>query len=321
MIYATSRRTVLCGAGAVAGAAFSTAALAALHRPVLARVIVDNDFAGDPDGLVALAHQLASRSSRCVLITTSTLDPGLASAGGLAPRFTAAQGAEFARELMAQMEGAAVACPVVAGSEQTGSAGVSAAARAIVAEAMRDDPLPLLFACGGPLTNLAQALRLEPRIAARMALVWLGGDSYPQGGAEYNLSTDIEAARFVIEQTGIPLWQVPMPTYSQCLMSIEDIERNIRPLSPTTEWLCARYDKLPPFVKLGGTISFGDSALVLLTSISAASSHAHDRNARRILADARYGDEIPGRTIRVYDTLDVRLLFSDFVAAMHPGKA
>lgn len=103
VIYATSRRTVLCGAGAIAGAAFSTAAPGALHRPALARVIVDNDFAGDPDGLVALAHQLASRSSRCVLITTSTLDRGLASRGGLDPRSTAAQGAEFARELMACM--------------------------------------------------------------------------------------------------------------------------------------------------------------------------------------------------------------------------
>jgi len=32
-----------------------------------ARIIIDNDFAGDPDGLIALAHQLATQAARPVL--------------------------------------------------------------------------------------------------------------------------------------------------------------------------------------------------------------------------------------------------------------
>lgn len=305
------------------GAAIPGTAFAAVRREPLARVIVDNDFAGDPDGLIALAHQVASRSSRCVLITSSTLDRRFAAMGGLDPDTTAALGAKAARDLLARM-GRSDLCPVLAGSEspgpvsgpESGPKGGTQAAQAIVAEAMRDDPLPLFFACGGPLTNLAQALRIEPRIAARMTLVWLGGDGYPGGGDEYNLSADLAAARYVIERSGIALWQIPMPIYAQCQISIADFEVNVRDISATTQWLYERYAALPPFVKLGGTIGCGDSALVLLTAISAATSRSRTQTARRILDDARYGDEIPGRTIRVIEELDVRLLLSDFVAAM-----
>ena len=39
------------------------------------RVVVDNDFAGDPDGILALAHHLLSPSNRVVAITSSFLNP------------------------------------------------------------------------------------------------------------------------------------------------------------------------------------------------------------------------------------------------------
>ena len=41
-----------------------------------------------------------------------------------------------------------------------------------------------------------------------------------------------------------------------------------------------------------------------------------DQPARRILADGRYGEAIPGRMLRVYETLDARLTFEDFLALM-----
>jgi hypothetical protein len=83
------RRTFLAGITAIP-------ATAALGKPALGkafdgiaqqascRVIVDNDFAGDPDGLVALAHQLLSPKARTVLVTTSALDAKLAGLGGRA---------------------------------------------------------------------------------------------------------------------------------------------------------------------------------------------------------------------------------------------
>jgi purine nucleosidase len=39
------------------------------------RVIVDNDYQGDPDGLVALAHHLLSPANRVTAVTSSFLNP------------------------------------------------------------------------------------------------------------------------------------------------------------------------------------------------------------------------------------------------------
>jgi purine nucleosidase len=45
------------------------------------RVVVDNDWAGDPDGLVALAHHLLSPTNRVVAVTGSFLNPAFGPLG------------------------------------------------------------------------------------------------------------------------------------------------------------------------------------------------------------------------------------------------
>jgi hypothetical protein len=92
--------------------------------------------------------------------------------------------------------------------------------------------------------------------------------------------------------------------------------RDIRPLSPLADWLYARYTRLPPFVELGGTITLGDSPLVLLTALSADSSRFATMSARRVLAKGTYGAAVPGRTVRVYQQLDARLAIADFAACL-----
>jgi hypothetical protein len=193
---------------------------------------------------------------------------------------------------------------------------VTQAAHAIVEEAMRSDPLPLFVACGGPLTNVAAALRLEPKIAKQLTLVWVGGGGYPAGGKEYNLETDMAAARQIMERSDVPLWQIPETAYRQFQISVAEMTRDIRPLSPLAEWLYARYTRLPPFVELGGTITLGDSPLVVLTALSADSSSFTTMHARRLLAKGNYGAAIPGRTVRVYQQLDARLAIADFAACV-----
>jgi hypothetical protein len=308
-----TRRAFVCAAGAFAATAGFGAA--PLREATLARVIVDNDFAGDPDGLVALAHQLLAPRARCVLVTTSALDPELARLGGLPAGATAAAGRTAAMELLAQM---GRSLPVFAGAERFGADAhnVSGAARAIVAEAMRDDPLPLFVACGGPLTNVAAALRLQPAIANRMTLVWIGGGGYPEGGREYNLATDPAAARQVVEGSGVPLWQVPETAYRQLQVSMAELLADIRPISPLAAWLCDRYETLPPFVRLAGAIGWGDGALPLLTAVSAESSSFHERPAASIAADFRYGRPVANRRVRVYDRLDARLALADLTARL-----
>lgn len=317
-----SRRHFLGSAGIGLAWLHATPGLArgfkAIPQKASARVIIDNDFAGDPDGLVALAHQLLSPKTKVPLITASALNPKFIEPH-LAGR-SAAAGQDITRELIRRL-GITTSPSVEAGAE-TLTLEPSAAARAIVAEAMRDVPQPLFLTCGGPLTNIAAALKLEPAIAKRMTLIWIGGGGYPSGGWEYNLATDIKAARLVIEESAVPLWQIPQPAYRQLQYSIAEMAADMRSISPFSRWLYDRFTSPPDFVDLGGTWPMGDSPLVLLTALTAESSRFVDRPARRITNEASYGEEIAGRSVRVFEQIDTRLVMADFLAQLrlHSGK-
>ena len=278
-----------------------------------ARVIVDNDFAGDPDGLVALAHQLLAPKTRVTLLTSSLLDPKF-SAAEFPKGDTATAGAKVARELIQRLGVPFV--PVAAGHDRLGVKTPSDAARAIVAEAMRYDKLPLFFTCGGPLTNLAEALALEPRIASRMTLVWIGGGAYPSGAWEYNLNVDVNSARAIIERSKMPVWQVPQPTYRQMQISVAELAADMRTVSPFGAWLYDRFTTPPDFIDVGGAWPMGDTPLVLATALPTESSVIRDVPARRIKDDCTYGEEIAGRTVRVFETVDVRLQWQDFLGRL-----
>lgn len=314
-----SRRAMLGQAGlAGLAAAWPAGLLAAGERFIpqrpSARIIIDNDFAGDPDGLVALAHQLLTPKTRTTLITSSALDARLTGDGTVGA--TAAAGRDIAVELMRR--GGFTPVEVLAGSETpgAGAAQISAAAHGIVAEAMRDDPLPLFITCGGPLTNVAAALRLEPAIARRATLVWIGGGRYPEGGWEYNLNADVAAARQVIEESALPVWQIPQSAYRLMQISNAELRVRMRSISPFGRWLYDRFTSPPSFIDVGGSWPLGDSPLVLLTAISAESSLFRDQDARRIMPDGRYGEGMTGRRLRVFETVDARLTFEDFLALM-----
>jgi len=312
----TSRREVLftmSAAGCFLPALANAASGRLIPQKPSARVIVDNDFAGDPDGLAALIHQMLTPKTRVTLVTASALNPLLVGDGASAGK-TAAAGADLARELIERARFSSP--PPVMGGAEDFALDPSPAAEAIVNEAMRDDALPLYLTCGGPLTNVAAALRLEPAIADRMTLVWIGGGAYPEGAPEYNLETDIPAARAVIENSHLPIWQIPKQAYRQAQYSIAELTADMRPISSFTKWLYDRFTAPPEFVELGGAWPLGDSPLVLLTAISDESSRYADITARRIEPDLSYGDEIAGRFIRVYEDLDVRLMFGDFLALL-----
>lgn len=284
------------------------------QRPAL-RVIVDNDFAGDPDGLFALAHQWLSPGARTVLVTTSALNARLAALAGMPAGRTAEIGRELALQLAAAA-GIADPCPVLTGAEAfgTGPASVSAAAHAIVAEAERDDALPLVVACGGPLTNVAAALRLSPRIASRLSVVWIGGSLQAGSEPEYNLATDLDAARQALLQPGLHMRVVPRETYRQLAVSVAELGSDLRPLQPLGHWLYGRYLSLPPFVQLGPTVTLGDSALLALALLQ---PQAPQRNApvRDLLAAAGdRGAPAHGREVALCEHIDVRGLFADMWA-------
>jgi purine nucleosidase len=261
-----------------------------LRLAVQSRVVVDNDWAGDPDGLVALAHHLLSPANRVDAVTSSFINPVFGVPAG------AADGAALARELV-DLVGATV--PVMVGSEGPSAAG-SDAADAIVAEALRDDPLPLFVVCGGPLTNVAQALWQAPRIAERFTLVWIGGALDP-GADEYNRDTDPRAAEFVLATPGLHLWQFPLETYRRCAYSVAELEADLGGSGAVGAWLWQRFVELPlpDFVQLGGVWPLGDSPPVLVTALDDASS------AYRATSNGR-----------LYTDVDVRLLVGDLLAKL-----
>ena len=299
------------------------------------RVVVDNDFGGDPDGMVQLAHHALSPSVDLRLVIGSHLRPG----DPFDPSdHTADNAAALAREVL-ELAGR-TDVPVLAGSNvglaDPGTPIRSAAAEALVAEAMREDVDTPLFVCAGAgLTEVASAWLLEPRIAERLTLVWIGGPEHPglavpPPGAmpvEYNLLIDVTAGSVVFGQSAIPIWQVPRDAYRQTLMSFAELELRMAPRGPLGARLFAALDQVRTMAAghgfdIGETYVMGDSPLVLLTALQSSfepdpSSSRHVvRDTPGIGPDGQYRAAAGARPMRIYTHLDNRLMFEDLFAKL-----
>ncbi len=79
----------------------------------------------------------------------------------------------------------------------------------------------------GPLTDIAVAIREDGSIIENLTVIWTGGAKYPDGGWEYNLFNDIEAANYVIS-SGVRLIMIPKDVY-QCLnVPFSELYLNLR---------------------------------------------------------------------------------------------
>lgn len=259
------------------------------------RVVLDNDWAGDPDGLVALAHHLLSPSNDVRVVTSSPLNAVFGS-----PEGTAARGKALAAAVI-DLTGMPVGT-VLSGPDQPfeGRSRDNAAADAIVAEARREDDLPLYLVCGGPLTNIADALAAWPGLADRAVLVWVGGTFAP-GAWEYNRATDEKAAAFVLE-TGIPMIEFPLESYAAARVPVAALEHGLVAAGSIGEWLWQRFVELPlpAEVSLGEVWALGDSLPLLVTALG--------RSAFEELS------AVPGR--RAVSDGDVRLIVDDLFAKL-----
>ena len=160
------------------------------------RVIVDNDFAGDPDGLVSLAHVLLTDDVRVELITCTPVDPGLAHLAGVDASATGVARRAECAALCSRCWARPIttSSPAPRTSPPADDRRLPRARSSTLCLAESDVPLAIL--CGGPLTNVAAALALEPRIRERAILVWIGGSLHD--APEYNRDTDAAAAASVL---------------------------------------------------------------------------------------------------------------------------
>jgi hypothetical protein len=336
-------RRRLMGAAAVAATAFASP-LAAKVRPFAnsfgprSRVIYVNDIAGDPDGRFATVHMALS--------TTSQLRGIVGTAATFLPDEGPEAAAALAREMLGLM---GLKVPVHVGS--AGKFGkdhtprMSAGVQAIIDEAMRTDTsLPLFIAVGGGLTEVASAIKLEPRVAERARLVWIGGGSWPEGATrEYNFMLDPDAAQFVFNETRIPIWTIPQAVYATCVISMSELQAYVAPHGKIGRWLYEKqvaypgeFSKRIPKefnIKLntGETWTLGDSPLAVLTSLGdwvpdfdgktvnfdkTGAGHYDEVICPTLNADGTFTPRAEGRKIRIYKDIDTRLMFGDFFAKL-----
>ena len=296
-----------------------------------ARVIIDNDFSGDPDDLYQLVHHLLSPGVDIRAVVASRLRDG----DPFDPSGRAAENAEtIVRDVFGRM-GLLSTDVIHRGSNEaladTATPRPSAAVDAIIAEAMRDDVAsPLYYVAGGGLTDLASALLTEPAIAQRMTLIWIGGEEHeglavPPPNAmetEYNLLIDVVAGQVVFGHSAIPIWQVPRDVYRQCLVSDAELRRRVATAGPLGRYL---YDEIAAIVEMAGsflggaseTYALGDSPLVLLTALQSlfepdpSSSRYVERPTPALDDRGSYVPVAGARPMRVYTQVDTRLMFED----------
>ncbi|MCW3080628.1 nucleoside hydrolase [Segetibacter sp.] len=300
------------------------------------RVIIDNDFSGDPDGLFQLVHHLLSPSVDVRAIIGSHLN---VRDGFDNSKTQADNAAKQARQLV-KLVRPKFNVPVIAGSNigmaNDSTPVKSEAVQFIIKEALRTDTKdPLYVVCGAGLTEIASALLTRPEIAEKITLVWIGGAEYIDlafpppnySSPEYNLNIDINAGKVIFNKSSVALWQVPRNAYRQCLLSYAQLIFNVKSKGEVGKYLAGKIEdvmkRISKFgLNIGETYVLGDSPLVLLTALQSSfeadpsSSKYVIKMAPKINDRGDYEFNEKGRNIRVYDWLDTNLMFNDFFAKL-----
>jgi purine nucleosidase len=114
----------------------------------------------------------------------------------------------------------------------------------------------------GPLTNIAMAIRKEPKFAkAVKELVIMGGAIQENGNmtplAEFNIYVDPHAAHIVFH-SGIPITLIPLDVTHKCLLKREHVARLMKINSPITQFI---EDAIDVYLKFSHDRGFAGSAL------------------------------------------------------------
>ena len=283
------------------------------------RMIVDTDCKNEADDQFALAHHLMTPMLEVKGIIAAHFEKGRPDLRG---KTMMASYDEI--NLMLDLMELRGAYPVLKGcadalpDEHTFVE--SEGARFIVEEAMKDDPKPLFVALQGAITDLASALLMEPKIKDRLTAIWIGGDQYPEGGDEFNLKQDIAAAN-VVFGSGAEVWQVPKNVYKLMNISLAELQARVYPCGKVGKYLVEQMAALNdacgdyPWPH-GETWCIGDQPTVGVLLEDKERQNYTMRKAPRVREDCTYEPREDGREIRVYDTIDARLILEDFYAKL-----
>jgi purine nucleosidase len=103
-------------------------------------------------------------------------------------------------------------------------------------QTLMNAPTPLTLVAIGPLTNIALALRTEPRIKAHIERIVLMAGAFSTPQVEYNVKRDPVAAQIVF-QSGVPILAAGLEVTTPCKLRPDDLDRLRLAQSPAAHFL------------------------------------------------------------------------------------
>ncbi|NOT05033.1 MAG: nucleoside hydrolase [Anaerolineales bacterium] len=108
-------------------------------------------------------------------------------------------------------------------------------------EKIMSNPGEISIVAIGPLTNIAVAIRKEPRIVENVKEIFIMGGAIRHEGnttplAEFNTYVDPHAAHIVFH-SGMPIILTPLDVTYDCILTHQDVERLLRIDSPLTKFI------------------------------------------------------------------------------------
>lgn len=197
----------------------------------------------------------------------------------------------------------------------------SPAARDLVARAMArpEGSAPLFVVAIGAITNVVSALHMEPAIAKKIHIVWLGGRPLHDITAnEFNLSGDMNASRELFE-IDVPLTLVPCAgVASHLTTTIPELER----------WIGGKNDLCDALIKLlyevgvnvpgGSRVIWDISAVARLVNPKWAHVIAEHRPI--LSAEGNWSRSADRPPFLVVDQLDRNAIFGDLFTKLAAFK-
>ena len=172
----------------------------------------------------------------------------------------------------------------------------------------------------GPLTNVASALLLEPRIENKISVIWNGGGLYPDGGPEFNLVNDIVAAN-VVFSSKVELSQVPTKTYGLPRVSLAELQTKVLPYGEIGNFLFHMTLDFFEEMKNEATWPRPESLDICDETVIALLMEEHRycytlHKAPFIGDDMFYRGSDENRPIKVFDEIDARYVLEDLFAKL-----
>lgn len=276
------------------------------------RVIVDTDAKNEADDQYAIVHAVLTPSFELHGIIPAHFGTGKSA--------TSMQDSYEETMLLLRLMGLEGQVRVESGARSAipdeSTPADSPGARFIIEEAMRDDDRPLHVAFYGPLTEMASALLIEPRIENRnVRVIWIGGGAWPSGGREYNLSNDIHAAN-VVMKSNLEVWQIPRSTYRTMSVGYAELIEKVYSQGEIGKYLIEQLIEHNARTRPEKEYrSLGDSPCIGVIMDEDSGRYGW-RPAPTFDPQMHYVHSGMFRPIRVYENVNTRFIHEDFFAKL-----